>query len=97
MSNADLEAVIKLDTTCIKLYKVFLKCPLYPSDCREKTLFVYGTNDLFVSQSVYKEIKPLNDNQQKYLVPNGGHFGGDTAQQYSADLIRKFIYDIEVL
>lgn len=91
LSDADLEAIIKLDATCLKLYKIFLTCSLYPSDDRENTLFVYGTNDLFVDQSIYKKIKPLNVNQQKYLVLNGGHFGDDTAQQDTASLIKRFI------
>jgi pimeloyl-ACP methyl ester carboxylesterase len=91
LSDEDVDAIIKLDNTCLKLYKCFLNLPLYPSSAQEKTLFVYGTNDLFVDQSIYEQLKLLSTNEQKYLIPNGGHFGDDVSQQESASLIRNFV------
>ena len=88
---------IPLSTTGVAaLYNEYFKIPLFPTNKNEKTLFVYGTNDVFVNVEIYDELKLIGEGQQKHLVENGGHFGPDEAQQKSVGLIKKYIDDVLV-
>ncbi|OGC78176.1 hypothetical protein A2619_01805 [candidate division WWE3 bacterium RIFOXYD1_FULL_39_9] len=96
LSTKDMEAVINFDTGVAALYNEYFKIPLFPTNKNEKTLFVYGTNDVFVNVEIYDELKLIGEGQQKHLVENGGHFGPDEAQQKSVGLIKKYIDDVLV-
>ena len=91
LPEEDTNALFKLDTGCIKIYKQFFTKPLYPKDPREKVLFIYGTNDVFTDQRLFDRLKLLSSHQQKYLIENGGHFCSEEQRIRSIQLIIDFL------
>ena len=94
LTSQDLSAIMTFDSSSVKLYRKFLQLPIYPTDPRERTLFVYGTNDVFIDDKIFEVISTLNNSQQKFLVENGGHFSKDAFQQNSVEKIKTFIDSI---